>query len=211
MPQSYFQEALSNYAKEAASGGAIRHLTDMGYSVRQIMERLDFPTPFERVQKRVWERLIETEVILTQEPDGTAREKVSYVREYNEYGRASFRRVAGPQKAGGPIQWKEITVRRDPQTLRDMLQKKLAVNGEEYSYVSCDFGLLKNGQPERFRSLLQLLNEDQREYLQDLPWIDRRVYHRLNGRMRAVLIRLSEGESSGGECFFLKTGEKICF
>ena len=91
------------------------------------------------------------------------------------------------------------------------LQKKLAVNGEEYSYVSCDFGLLKNGQPERFRSLLQLLNEDQREYLQDLPWIDRRVYHRLNGRMRAVLIRLSEGESSGGECFFLKTGEKICF
>ena len=58
---SYFQKALADFTQEAASGGAIRHLADMGYTVKQIMERLDFPTPYERVQKAVWERNPEAE------------------------------------------------------------------------------------------------------------------------------------------------------
>ena len=60
MSNKYFQKALSDFTYNAASGGAIRHLTDVGYTVKQIMEELAFPTPYERVQKGVWERLIET-------------------------------------------------------------------------------------------------------------------------------------------------------
>ncbi len=212
MPErSFFQNALTNFTNEAANGGAIRHLTDMGYSTKQIMERLDFPASFERVQKEMWNRLIETGILLLEEPDGTTGKKVSYVREYNEYGRASFRRVSEPQRSGGPIRWKEITVRRDPEALWDMLREKLAVNGEDASYVSCDFGLLEHREPGRFEELLQKLDEAQREYLRDLPWVDRRVYHRLDERMRSVLMRLAGSESCGGEYFFLKTGEKVCF
>ena len=47
----YFKNALANFTFEAACGGAIRHLTDSGYSVTQIMERLQFPTSYDRVQK----------------------------------------------------------------------------------------------------------------------------------------------------------------
>lgn len=38
--QKYFKQAISNFTYEAACGGAIRHLADLGYSVRKIMEQL---------------------------------------------------------------------------------------------------------------------------------------------------------------------------
>lgn len=209
--QSFFYNALTNYTNEVANGGAIRHLTDMGYSARQIMEQLDFPAPFERVQKEMWNRLLETEVILIDEPDGITREKASYVREYNEYGKASFRRVVESKKSGGPIRWKEIYIERKQDSFLDILQEKISVNGEEHSYVSCDFGLIEHREPKRFQELLQKLDEAQREYLQDLPWIDRRVYHRLDARMRSILVRLAKDANYSGECFFLKTEEKIYF
>ena len=64
----YFQDALARFTHEAANGGAIRHLTDMGYTVEQIRDKLDFPAPYERVQQAVWQRLEDTGVILREEP-----------------------------------------------------------------------------------------------------------------------------------------------
>ena len=103
---SFFQKALADFTYEAASGGAIRHLTDVGYTVRQIKEKLAYPTSYERVQKAVWDHLIAEGVILLEEP-GKARPagKTVYVREYDKYGKASFRRVsvenAGPAEHSG--------------------------------------------------------------------------------------------------------------
>lgn len=37
-----FQSALSDFTYDVACGGAIRHLADLGYTVHQITERLDF-------------------------------------------------------------------------------------------------------------------------------------------------------------------------
>ncbi len=92
--KDYLREALTNFTQEAASGGAIRHLADLGYTVKQIQERLDFPTSCERVQRVVWERLLETGVILREEPGKPeVKETVSFVREYDRFGKASFRRV----------------------------------------------------------------------------------------------------------------------
>ena len=50
--QEYFKKALSDFALDAASGGAIRHLADRGYTANQIVRMLDFPTPFKTEQKR---------------------------------------------------------------------------------------------------------------------------------------------------------------
>lgn len=97
----YFQEALAGFTHEAASGGAIRHLADRGYTVGEIAERLDFPTPVERVRREVWERLLDTGVILREEPGKSVRkEKASYVREYDRYGKITFRRVV--ESEGNP-------------------------------------------------------------------------------------------------------------
>ncbi|HBA48125.1 MAG TPA: hypothetical protein DCZ91_10080, partial [Lachnospiraceae bacterium] len=73
----YFQKALSDFTYETASGGAIRHLVDSGYTVRQIAEQLDFPTPYERVQKTVWEHLLGQKTILSEKPgSGEGKESV---------------------------------------------------------------------------------------------------------------------------------------
>lgn len=104
--QRFFRDALEDFTYEAACGGAIRHLTDLGYTVRQIADRLDFPIPYERVRRAVWERLVDTEVILLEEPGSRRRRKGAvYVREYDRYGRASFRQVAAEDAKAGEDGW----------------------------------------------------------------------------------------------------------
>ena len=97
----YFQKALADFTYEAASGGAIRHLADMGYTVKQIAAKLDFPTPYERVQKGVWERLLETGVILTEEPGGgrNCRRDILQGDEFARKERIEYK-AEFPQKEG---------------------------------------------------------------------------------------------------------------
>lgn len=208
--QSFFQNALGNFTHEVASGGAIRHLTDMGYTVKQIMERLDYPTSEERVKRQVWERLLETEVILTEEPGSSKREKADYVREYDKYGRASFRRVVQTTAEISVPHWRELEIDcRDQDKLRSLLTEKIAENGESASYASCEFGLLARQEPKRFHEQLQALEARQREYVEVLPWEAKQTYHRLDSRMLEILLRLSAAGLWRGECCFVKTGEKI--
>ena len=61
--QSYFQEALSDFMYDAASGGEIRHLVDLGYSVEQIMKQLSFPTARFRDEKTVYRYLCESKML----------------------------------------------------------------------------------------------------------------------------------------------------
>lgn len=177
-----FQQALSDFTFDVASGGAIRHLTDLGYTVKQIQDRLDFPTPFARVQEAVWKRLVETGVIRLEEPlfgaavsgggkAGAAEGRdtgaggavrVNYVREYDSYGRASFRRVT------------ETDTRRE-------------AGGE---FLVCEFGVLKYRDGERYRQILALLAERQAEYVDGLPWPPVRVWHKAEGYMPEIGRRL---------------------
>lgn len=113
----YFQKALSAFTHDVASGGAIRHLTDLGYTARQIKEQLAFPTPYERVRETMREHLLDKGILLEEEPGcGRVREQAEYVLEHDQYGRTSFRKViredvseargirrAGAAKDGGEI------------------------------------------------------------------------------------------------------------
>lgn len=212
MPEnSYFQKALSNFTHEVASGGAIRHLTDLGYTARQVADQLDFPTPFARVQQEMWQRLLETEVLLAEEPTGGQKEKVSYVREQDQYGHSSFRRVVETSVSEVPLSWRELRVTGDRGNFSSFLERKIAENGVAGSYVSCDFGILAYREPARYQRVLELLAPDQREYLEGLPWKTARVYHRLETRMRGILLRLYERREYSGICLFLKTGDKLYF
>ena len=84
----YFKQALSSFAMDMASGGAIKHLTNQGYTVQQIVNKLDFPTPYEKVQELVWKQMIENGCLLLEEPgNGTEHEKVDYIQETDSLGR----------------------------------------------------------------------------------------------------------------------------
>ena len=49
--EKYFQEALSNFTKDFAYGGAIRHLLDRGYSVERIIREFKYPITEESIRK----------------------------------------------------------------------------------------------------------------------------------------------------------------
>lgn len=202
----YFKNALSNFTFETACGGAIRHLTDLGYTVKQITGQLDFPTPYERVQKAVWQRLLDTGVIrLTPPGNGEAAEKTEFVKDYDKYGKVSFRKVSIPISQKDSISFKDSYF-NPGENFSSFLKGRCAQNGHSSSYMSCDFGLAGAG---KSREYLQLLNEKQLEYLTGLPWPRQLCYHRLDLRMQEILIRLYENGKYQGTCFFLETKEKI--
>lgn len=106
----YFQEALSDFMYDAASGRAVRHLVDDGYTSAQIMQRLDYPTPFAKIQKTVTKRLKETGMLLDELP------------------------VSGEQLKS------VILGSVSEETLFSCLAQRISRNGEENAYISCPFG-----------------------------------------------------------------------
>lgn len=209
--QDYFRNALSDFTYEAASGGAIRHLADLGYTVRQICEELTYPTPYERVRRTVWQQLLNNAVVLTEEPGcGRMPAKAEYRVEHDKYGRTSFRMVRASDAGTGVIRWRERCYRTAADgSMAVWLAKQSGINGEENSYISCDFGLWERREPKRWQMAMQILNERQREYITGLMWENKTCYHRLNQRMREIMAKLYEAGQYGGTCFFLKTEERI--
>ncbi|MCM1256806.1 MAG: hypothetical protein NC307_03025 [Roseburia sp.] len=162
MSEEFFKRALKNFSQDMANGGAIRHLWNLGYSVSQIMESLDYPAPYERVQNVVWDHLVDTGVICLTKPERAHRqEQVSYVKEYDKYGRTSFRRV---------------TEVKDP--------------GEMDIYLPCDFGLVMGRERELYEKILDCLKERQREYITDIPWKNMRIYHKKDKMMEGIVENL---------------------
>ncbi len=163
MGQQYFNKALSDFVKDMANGGAIRHLADLGYTVKQIAETIDYPASQKQVAERVWRYYLEQGMILLEEPSaGTALEKVTYVKEYGKYGKVHFRKVAEPVENGSA------------------------------EYIPCDFGRKRYQDEALFLKELECLEEQDRDYILGLPWPLQRVWHVADKRMTGIMDRLSE-------------------
>lgn len=224
--QEYFKNALSDFTYEAASGGVIRHLTDLGYTVKQICEQLSFPTPYARVQRMVWQQLVDTDVILTEEPgSGGSRKtgKAEYAVEHDKYGRTSFRLVssAEKEKAGQAVCWKDRRFGESTDGIKSgrpgaEAGRRLAVYLAERcnandgdAYISCRFGLMLRKNPAEYETMTEALNERQKEYLSGLPWEGKLCYHRLDKRMQEIAVRLYTAGKLDESFYFMKTGEKV--
>ena len=83
-----FKTALQDFAFEAAAGRAIRHLCDLGLSAEEIRKELDYPVGIDRIQKEMEAYLREKQRIQDGEEEG-----YTYIKEYDAFGKASFRRV----------------------------------------------------------------------------------------------------------------------
>lgn len=166
---NYFQSALSGFTTEVACGGAVRHLTDNGYTLDQIVDRLDYPAPRAKVQRIMMAYLYESRVLLREEPsEELFAPQEQFVEEQNAYGRRSLRKVrvdfssqnktsaasdltslSQREKAAQTqgILWRESVYdpRRDGK-LTELLHRKCEKYGETYSYVTCPFGQPTNDQ-----------------------------------------------------------------
>lgn len=160
---NYFQNALSGFTTEVACGGAVRHLTDIGCTLDQIVDRLDYPAPRAKVQRIMMTYLYESRVLLREEPsEELFAPQEQFVEEQNAYGRRSLRKVRvdfdsqngmsttsdltrlSQREKAARIQaflWKESVYdpKRDGK-LTELLHSKCEKYGETYSYVSCQFG-----------------------------------------------------------------------
>ena len=87
-----FNKALSNFINDAAAGGAVRHLADLGYSISQIADNLDYPVSKEKIVGYMWEHYLNIGKICLEEPKASHK-KASFVKEQDSFGRISFRRV----------------------------------------------------------------------------------------------------------------------
>lgn len=162
---NYFQTALSNFTTDVACGGAVRHLTDIGYTLDQIVERLDYPASRMKVQRIMMDYLYESRVLLREEPSlALFAGREEYVQEQDVYGRRTLRRIIHDQDsqykmtdtpdltpmsrneetAGKQdILWKESAYdsRRDGK-LTELLYRKCQENDEKFCYASCAFRFL---------------------------------------------------------------------
>ena len=200
--ENYFREALQNFVFEEAGGGAIRHLADRGYTARQIADALSFPVPYEKVRETLTGYLMDSAVLLRENPGVYSKpEKAEYVREYDSYGKPSFRRVVVSEGAGsgmpgnegaGGGKWRKTGLSEFLLLYKDGLGKiKLPAEterkeAEKSAYLSCDFGLYGE------EDLLQGLDMAQREYILGICWMKRRMCHLLDKRMLGIAAGLGE-------------------
>ena len=120
------------------------------------MPQLDYPISKESVAKIVWEHYINTGIISLDEPKASI-EKISYIKEQNEYGKTSFRRV---------IEHIDTT---------------------KIKYIKVDFGKRIYQNPQAFNESLKSLSMSDRNYVLDLSWPIFDVYHIENDRINRIL------------------------
>lgn len=209
--ENYFYDALHNFIFEEAGGGAIRHLADRGFTARQIADRLSFPVPYETVRETLTKHLMESGVLLKVRPEAYEEpERIEYVREYDKYGKPSFRRVvvagsagesAGADKGMKTGKWKEmefsafLLLYREGKSGAELPAETKHRDAEKTVYIACDFGM--DGTEE----LLQTLDQAQREYIQGICWTRRRMYHLLDRRMFGIAVRLEERGHAAGDIY----------
>lgn len=104
-------------------------------------------------------------------------------------------RVGSGEPAGCPGRGAELSA---------FLTEK-CIQKDEKVYISCDFGIPDSAAARG----ISLLNGRQQEYLEGIPWPRRRVYHRLDHRMKEILCSLYEQHAYEGNCYFLSDKEKL--
>ena len=211
--ENYFYDALHNFIFEEAGGGAIRHLADKGYTARRIADSLSFPMPYEKVREAYTKYLLDCAVLLKERPEHYRKpEKTEYVREYDRYGKPSFRKVAVSESAGqegaagervgaGAKVWREMDFSEFLLLYKGESDRiKLPAESEHKEaerdiYIACDFGA------DRDKDKWQALDMAQQEYIEGICWTRRTMYHLLDQRMLRIGMRLQEKGLDAGKIY----------
>ncbi len=163
-----FNKALDNFTFDMAGRGAVRHLFNLGMSAAEIHDELLYPVPAEKIREEIWAYLLENGVILLDEPDEDHKTvRYEFVKETNEYGRVSFRRVEKSMDEGDAVGGNQD--RKAP------------------GYIKVEFGKLQYKEPEEFERKLMKLERCDRDYVTDLPWPLQPVWHRQDERIERIM------------------------
>ena len=155
MKNNNFDKALGDFVRDVAYGDAIRHLTEKGYTPLNIKEQLGYPVSVQIIGEIMLKYLFETGKVLTDKPsDKTVLTDEKYVCDVDRLGRKSFRRVVSNKE---PI--------------------------SEEDYLAIDFSQMKADAPKDYERLLSSLCTDDADYVDNIPWPCRKLYHCKNDRI----------------------------
>ncbi len=180
--QDFFGKAMGNFMHEMSGAGAIRHMVDQGYSIRQIMERLDYPTPQCRVEETALKHMLKQGILLESLPN---RESLSGVRP--EQGTRT-EQASEAEETMINLGYRRTVICRpyDRKQISEAIYSRRERDGEASSYVRLPLSKLKKD-----REFLPCLSGRERDYLCGLPWKGGTVYHRLTGRMYEIAMELA--------------------
>ncbi len=159
-----FNNALSNFLREFANGGAIRHFVELEYSVEEIKSKLDFPASTEDIADYVWKTYVEMRVICLDRPDIGENfiEKTEYVTDYSKYGKTSLRKIT------------------------------TKVETASKSYIECDIGKQKYKDKTAYESRLLRMTDSSRSMIEDLPWPLTKVHVDSESRLGVAVAEYNE-------------------
>lgn len=172
----YFQAALSDFMFDVAAGGAIRHLTDRGHSVEQIMKELDYPVARSKVEKAVYRHLVESSILMSVLPAENEKMRIHHL---------------------------QTDVKEDRNKFKKELVKHIEKYGEENSYMECPFGLWMRDDEKKLQQVLSVLTSREREYILGIRWEYSVMYHKLNDRMREIGMKLGADTGETWKFFFI--------
>ena len=201
----YFEKALSDMKDSFAGADGIKHLADLGYSMRDIQKSMDFPFTMEKIGRVIWDHHIENETILLKEPGSKAREPgFRFIKKTDAFGKQSFIRVSEPAGDAPEHTWKKVSFRKNDGPVRQFLDSNSAYGPD---YVDLEFGMLKSRREAMWQELLSLFDGDDRDYMEFLPWENSLsgIYHRIDERIVRILCCLERGGYMPGVFYFAVT------
>ena len=83
--QSFFKEALSDFAFDVAYGDSIRHLHESGMTPEDIKNYLNTTLSVEKIKEVINKH--ESKITSS---NNNYKQRYEYVKEYDEYGKSSF-------------------------------------------------------------------------------------------------------------------------
>lgn len=186
----YFEEALSNFVQDFNYGGAIRHLTDLGYSAKAIREKLKCPFDTVRIQEIQYRHLLDKEVLISEEK---LLEKGGIYAA--DLGNMLERAEVGKDCVGLRLISKEYTVERASDILEKMFREH-----EGKMYLDFPFGRMGEVKQER---VMNAATESEKAQIRKIPWHPERTFIRADSAWIRMSVRLNHLDVIYSTYFFL--------
>lgn len=168
----YFEEALSNFVSDFNYGGAIRHLTDLGYSASAIKRKLKIPFDTARIQEVQYKYLLEREMLITEER--LLEKGAIYARNLGEF----------------PVNAQIIRKEFAPEQAEKILVNMMREHG---GLVYMDFPFGRMGEVRR-QKVLDTLRASEQSILDRIPWRMERTFLKGDESFLRMSARLNSEE-----------------
>jgi DNA-binding transcriptional MerR regulator len=188
----YFEDALSNFVQDFQYGGAIRHLTDLGYTAKEIREKLKCPFDTVRIQEIQYKYLLEQERLITEEQ----------LRDKGAIGAGRPEQLFDKASELAP-EWSDMIIDRKEYDFCSAEKILLEMYRQQKDNVYLDFPYGRMGE-EKKSKVQQVLTDAEKTQLQKIPWYPKRTFLQADESWIRLSVHLNHMDVLYSTYYFLK-------